>query len=436
MDDTNSRSTLPRSARAALGFLMLVALTSVCLLVTECSLRTFVYPTVDRSVKGWARQLFKSNQNSYLTAVLPLNSHCLFDDITTKHADYIFVLDSNGPCKLPGVNRQGFRTYEFPYSRQPEFFSILVLGASVADMLAARHNGITPSLLEQLLNRDWTDPQGRPFRVYDGSIGGARLPSQEQILLRHAVGFDAVIALDAGNELVMMRSKSPVDAPDAFPYLIHTKTYPARSRILYALRLRLEKVSIETFLADSILFQAVANLVGQAAIHDFDAYHSSPKGYTYDFGHHFDLPDAWNEDQLIKFNIDRYVRYSQNLHAIAAANGVKSLHFIQPISAHGKPLSNEEQKIVPLRNSDLYRDLEAETLRRLKGKPTYSLVDIFEKHTETIYADPIHPIWVSDLNLDRGGYTLIGKAIVERASIEWGLKKKKPAESQKPISKK
>ncbi len=406
-----------------LGALLLIT-TIVSFALVEIAIRFLIFPDKDRSQAGWARAAYESNQNAYLKVLMPHDRRgCTHRDIVTYHPDFGSVYNRVGSCRLPGVNRQGFRTYDFPFERRPEHFSILVLGGSVADSLAARHDGIASSILEVVANEGWTGPQGENIRILDGAIGGARLPTQERVLMRFGRSADAVLALDGANEVVSLRSDQSVDEPEEFMYLMISGNYPFHVRFFADLKAEMQKASSSNWLDNSALYQGVAALIGQIAIAGLENYTDS-KDYDAAFGNYFRLPKDWNEEKIVQYNVQRYIAYIQNFHDVAARLGIPSAHFLQPIAATGKRLTSDEAGFIPLTNFDLYRRLETETRRATKGLNSYSLLDVFKDHPETIYADPVHPLL--DTKDRDGGYYVIAKAILEKIGKQWGLRRKKP----------
>lgn len=395
-----------------------------CVFALEFALRYTLFTKEQRSQPDWPRRAFETNQNQYFvgSATFSKTKPCTLEDLSIEHPAYLLVFTTKPPCAPDGVNRFGFRSPEFPEYRSPKFFSILILGGSVADISAAAPKPKAPSYMEQAFTSKWLGPNGQPIRVFNAGLPGDQIPTQESILLRHGHVFDAVIALDGANELVSLRSRIPLGSPSSFPYLWGSGKFPWRIRTIYSLRLSLIRNTVGGWLSESVTIKGLTALLGQIAIHDLDRFYSSPEYYDL-YEKYFILPASWTEEEVIESNIQRYVRYTGNLHAIARNYDLLSLHVVQPITAVAKPLSEIEKTFAPLTNWDLYRRLESAAMKNPKNTAKLSLVEIFKDTSETVYSDQVHPL-VTDANQNDNGYTAMTNKIAEAAAQIWNLQKK------------
>jgi hypothetical protein len=92
------------------------------------------------------------------------------------------------------------------------------------------------------------------------------------------------------------------------------------------------------------------------------------------------------------WSIAQYQKYLRAISLVARDNGVLSAHFIQPVPAIDKPLSEDEKKVVgDLKYGPLYSEMTTALVGPgEKGIPIISLLDVFHGDTRTLYGDPIH----------------------------------------------
>jgi hypothetical protein len=106
----------------------------------------------------------------------------------------------------------------------------------------------------------------------------------------------------------------------------------------------------------------------------------------------FALPDGWDEEHRLGWATGQYRKYVRAMDAVAAQNHVLAAHFIQPAPAIGKPLTEEEKAVVgDLGYRARYERMTGDVLALAKeGSPIFSLLDLFDHNTQTLYADVIH----------------------------------------------
>ena len=105
----------------------------------------------------------------------------------------------------------------------------------------------------------------------------------------------------------------------------------------------------------------------------------------------------------------------------AAAHGVKSAFFLQPVPIWGKVLTEEEKKGAgDMSYIARYRDLVAGMMTlRERGLAIYDLGDVFQNETGTIYADAVHAHFQGKRSR---GYDLIAARMADDLAQAWGLK--------------
>jgi hypothetical protein len=149
----------------------------------------------------------------------------------------------------------------------------------------------------------------------------------------------------------------------------------------------------------------------------------------------FALPPGWDGERIFAHAVRSYVKYVAAMHAVAGLWGVRTAHFVQPVPAIDKPLTDAERAVVgDLDYADDYRRMTAQlaTLGRI-GVPVVPLLDVFAGRTETIYADHAH--FVRDARGDGLGYRLLAERMAGELGQAWGLAPRGAAASAaQPVS--
>ena len=337
------------------------------------------------------------------------------------------------PCGSPWANGQGFESkYELPRERDPRYYTILVLGGSVADMFASgAHDRIW---LEEFLNARFVSPNRRPFRVINGAIASGRYPVQNNVLTFYGASVDAAISIDGYNEAINVDKGAAIDAPAAMLYLSLIRA-PRSSSLFFWLRVVRQaryailnhKLLRGSFLAHFLCKKALGSM----------AHVNKKEGISQELlGRYFELPDDWTPDERKKWNMSRYETYVRLLKAQAGAFPVKFAYFLQPVSGIGKTLTAEESA----RSGRLSRSGEdrrlssrtylsfvrsAQTLRS-GGVPAFDLTDLFREIPGTVYSDDVH-FFIDYETGESLGNELMAERIGETLARAWGLKPKTAA---------
>ncbi|MCB0385211.1 MAG: hypothetical protein KDD43_07445, partial [Bdellovibrionales bacterium] len=121
------------------------------------------------------------------------------------HPYFAFVKNPYHPCNQRGAwtNRHGFlNPEEFPEVGESEHFDILILGGSVASLVAMGwdHSVRDSNDIEMLLNQKFRPPLGKSFRVFNGAMDGGSQPLQNAVLMNLGDRFEGVILIDGYNE--------------------------------------------------------------------------------------------------------------------------------------------------------------------------------------------------------------------------------------------
>jgi hypothetical protein len=290
---------------------------------------------------------------------------------------------------MPYVNNVGLFERDFPSTRPDDQFVVLLTGGSVAAQFGWSVDG-GPCYLERFLNDRFISPTGKPFVVLDGADGAWKQPQQTILFLLYADAVHAVVTLDGFNEHYMLESASRFEYPANNFHQVNPLVSQQFSDMMgqWATgRLRSIAASnaiLSTSQAAYTFVSALETLAARRAA-------SRPKPKT-TIESVFARPSNWTSEQQKKWAIGQYQKYMLAMTAIAEQNGVLSAHFIQPAPAIGKPLSDDEKRVVgDLKYGPLYAEMTEELVSLTqRGTPTISLLDIFAGDTQTLYGDPIH----------------------------------------------
>ncbi len=350
---------------------------------------------------------------------------CSNDDIYVPHPLFDSVYRPSGPCALPGVNRLGFRSREYPLAPEQGKFRILVLGASVADLLASYSPN---SFLENAFRELARGPRGEDIEVYSGAVGGWRLPNQEIAFNRFITQFDAVIALDGHNEFFLLDSPGGILAPNTFFLAPHVRYDSWLWGPLHQLYRLVEPWRWRFGFRNSVAFQALVHVWRRSLEgHFLEASRASEalvmaNVYGYPTGE-AELPEEARSQDLVT----RFAKYSKMLHATSKAIGKRSLHVLQPVAFVGKTLVDSETELRDESSGKRYRAFVDDVLAETRGEATYSLLDIFADDSDrAVYLDRVH---FKEDEAGHYGHKKAARAIVELAIRQWRLRPPKPETS-------
>jgi hypothetical protein len=139
----------------------------------------------------------------------------------------------------------------------------------------------------------------------------------------------------------------------------------------------------------------------------------------------FALPQEWDEEHRVAWGAGQYRKYIRAMGAVAAQNGGLHAHFIQPVPAIGKSLTDEEKRVVgDLGYRARYERITSDVLALSNdGVPVFSLLDVFAHNTGTLYADVIHLRQSPDGTSE--GYGLMAERMATVLARTWHLRSKR-----------
>lgn len=388
--------------------------TVLVLLVVEVALRYGAASASERQIG--ARNLLTGATNRFTQRAE--SDSCAWADSVVAHPYLAYVHHAIPPCGLSRVNNAGMESdLSLPLAREPQFFTVLLEGASVAEQLGAG------DWLRQAFEKRYHLPDGRRFRFLNAAIGATSYPRQAILTLLYGHAVDAVLVLDGFNEVAFSsHSGSLLGAPSQV-YLRQIKR-PGANRLLARMELSRwvgEGISGIPLLSRSFLgyflYRATTpSELARGSARDMLDWDERSAAYLQSFV----APDEWSLNQRRDWNAERYVEGVRLNQALAKSLEIAFAHFLQPVPNLFKPLTVQE-RAMQITSFDTTQYLNIE--RRL-AEPSespiasYSLLRLFDGVESPIYADFIH----CEMNAAGSiGYEMIAAAIAQRVGSSWGL---------------
>lgn len=369
-----------------------------------------------------ARTRLDALGNTFVAGLTRQDSGCRYVDTLYPHPYLGFVHHGNPPCGWSEVNNIGLFGPDYPSERRDDRFVVLVTGGSVsAQLMNSGPNG-TP-YLQAILNRDYVSPNGRPFLLLNGGDGGWHQPQQLILFLLYADAVHAVVTLDGFNERYLfgagMRFEFPsINFEEINPllgsaYSDVVKRWMAGKLYGYAQASRILSRSQVAYL---VLARIDAYLKQQQQL-----YTARERTNIHTI---FALPKDWDEEHRVAWARGQYRKYIRAMGAVAVQNEVLFAHFIQPVPAIGKPLTEQEKAVVgDLGYRTQYERIAGDVLGLANdGTPIFSLLDLFEHNPHTLYADTIHLHRSADGTSE--GYSLMAERMASILARTWHLRPK------------
>lgn len=373
-----------------------------------------------------AVQLFERTQNTYVRDATK-GTTCRYVDTLYPHPYVAFVHHANPPCGMSNVNNVGLFGHDYPTVRNPDYYTVILTGGSVASQLAQNQAPPAPLYLEEELNKKYVSPNGKPWLVLNGGDGAWKEPQPFILFSLYANSVDAVVNLGGFNEHYFFwpGAQERLERPlsnfiDVNPFVADENFGDAA--IGWVMGRLAGWLALNPILSHSHAAYLVIHGI-EAAAKGKDSFKSNKKTTLNGI---FKMPEDIRRDAEREFavQISLYQKYLRATEALARDYNVKSAYFIQPAPAYGKVLTEEEKRVVgDLAYGPLYRKM-AEGLMTLRQRnlAMYDLGDIFANVKETIYADHIH-YW-RDAAGESPGNRLMAARIGELLAETWGLQKK------------
>ncbi len=397
-----------------------IVFSSIIVLILFYSLLEFVsYLSLSTEEKKLPpSQLLSVNQNKFIED-FSLKTGCLFSETIIGHPVLGYVhrqtpFMTERCRKTISVNNIGMRSpRNLPLRKNPNEFSVMIVGGSVAEQFANYVTSNGHLYFEDLLNKEIKLPEGKKFKVYNGSLGGWSMPNQIHMIELYGERVDGVIALDGYNEAYPVSKGLRLE--QIFPdlYLLANSRYNGFNqlylRTLWALQYGLSHKIIKHSYFFNVSYQIMV-----AFFHDMIM---SPELLEEFSKGNIEQINLAKED-AVNWSLNNLKRFNFQFHSLAKANGLKSAQFLQPTRLYGKVLTEKEKKPHELIEKEIYQKIENMYKSLAKEKmPVYSLTNVFEKDRQDIFSDHIH--YIKDQNDISYGNEKIAAAIVERLKKTW-----------------
>ncbi len=316
------------------------------------------------------------------------------------------------------VNNIGLNGREWPLRKDPEKFTILVIGGSVARDIALAGEDVP--YLESILNERYEFP--RPVQILCGGNSNWFIQQADMLYNLYGEVGDAVVTVSGFNEKqAMMGGVLRLEWPNKSIIQLN----PLATRGFEPIGSAWEAQKLKDFsLAHGWRTVYFATWVMRQRLEQ-SATSQTSDGNNFDTM--FALPKEWSREERTEFNLQQYEKYVRQIDVLAAQNGAKSANVIQPVPAIGKTLTDEEKRVAgKLNYVDAYNALAAHMLAT--DLPLIDLRDVFEDHPETIYCDSVHCVpsekQAGDNFRRSDGYRLMSERIATELARLWKIPEK------------
>lgn len=373
-----------------------------------------------------AAELFERTQNTYLRDATK-GTACRYVDTLYPHPYVGFVHHANPPCGQPWVNNVGLYGPDYPVIKNPDRYTVILTGGSVASQLGQNSAPPAPRYLEEELNKKYVSPNGKPWLVLNGGDGAWKEPQPFILFSLYASSVDAVVNLGGYNEYYFFWPLAPERLERPLSNFVEVNPFVADENfgdaaIGWVMGRLAGGLARAPILGHSHAAYVMVRAI-EAAAKGQDVFKSSKKTTLNSI---FDMP--WelrkNVDLAFGIQLGLYQKYLRATEAVAHDNGVKSAYFLQPAPAWGKTLTEDEKRSVgDLSYRNLYREVVTGMMTlRERGLPIYDLGDLLVNEKGTLYADHIH--FIRDAKGESPGYRIMAARVSELLAETWGLQKK------------
>lgn len=400
-----------------------VSLAVIVLALTFAGLELISYLAFSQQERTAGPAQFFSLQHNQFIEDIGQQVGCSFAQTTIGHSMLGFTHRRNGTlssqCQM-SINNIGINTTrDLPLTKQLEDFAILIVGGSVANLLANYQISPENTYLEDLLNHTYKPPGAKKrFRIYNGAAGAWAMPNQLNMMIMYDERIDGVIAVDGYNEGFPIGAGRRLEQiPAATQILTNLSKDDWKFDYMNSLA-RYKHMVASSFLKHSYFFNIVykflATALGKWII---------PEKVTNEFyeGNTERLP--LTNEAAKEWSAQSLERYCAKLHIFGQKLGLKTAQFLQPTRLFGKTLTEDEKLAMEFIKESDYRRIQKSYLKLSRqGLPVFDLTEVFIAEKERIYSDHIHYLQ-NDNGISRGN-ELVAQAIVHQLGSAWGLKKR------------
>lgn len=310
-----------------------------------------------------------------------------------------------------------------------------VIGGSVA---VSTVNNSSPKGLYEILFAKLPEYKGREVIIHNLTAGGLKQPQQLMMLnYYYSLGaeFDVLISLDGFNDVAIpvseyTHSKVHPSYPRSWGHRMAAKvskdlvdlvaekqnlqaTHASRAKLMSNAWLRNSPLSNLLWRLSNVNYTNAVSKV-DLAVADLEKKDTSKRDFFYEeFGPDYDFTSM---EDLFQYSVDIWANSSHLIHAIAEANDVKYLHFLQPnqyVEGSKPVMSAAEKKIAFMKGG--YGALYKEMYPLIVQKTEWFKERGIEFHDLSfIYKDVESDIYIDNCcHVNSNGSNLMIKKIVE-----------------------
>jgi hypothetical protein len=343
------------------------------------------------------------------------HSHCDWLGTLYPHPTLGFVQHNLPPCGIH-INEQSVYGREFP--PKGEAYVVLMLGGSVASHIVSAFPGLQINWLEEELNRRFYSPSKKPFAVINGAMGAWKHPNQMLRMASLNSRVDAFVTIEGFNEAQTISQRKQLESV-AFPYFLVAGLPDVDRGIIPHLLVFRKFMQRWQVLESSYLVLTTYFQLKKIAVGRFNRLvNDSHLARIYDY------PAGMSMREKLDAGFAQYHDYITAMDALATGYRKPISFFLQPIPSLYKPLHESDWPSRKLFETDLYLRLEKEILGRKYNKmKVHSALRVFEKNSDWIYKDDVHP-WIDPRTGESPGYRQLAAFIAEEIGKDWKLKKR------------
>ncbi|MBI4598369.1 MAG: hypothetical protein HY737_08230 [Candidatus Omnitrophica bacterium] len=355
-------------------------------------------------------------RNVYLEQLVPAQMD--YADLMFPHPYLSFVHNPAVRVNTVQINNIGLLGHDMPMKKEPGVFVILLTGGSVASQLAGLR--VEQNELERELNAHYRTGDIKRFIVLNGGVGAWHQPQQFMLFALYAQVLDGVITLDGFNERYVVTSPNrSFEFPADNYFVAMTNQYGSSESVLplwidgKLLKLQqrvwlLHHSRLCYFVVSQLRAWARGAYVTQGSMRIQPTTQAITERLLAPTG-------SWTKEEKWQLAISEYQKYIRMMNVIAESRQIRRLFLIQPVPALGKRLTADERKVVgDLSYGAAYQRM-TDRLLQLKGErvPIYSLLDVFDRSTDSLYQDAVH--------VSSEGNRIMVRRILELLEREWGF---------------
>jgi hypothetical protein len=315
-------------------------------------------------------------------------------NVLAPHPYLVFIHPSRPECKSRS-NNTGHRGPDVPLTKNPEHYTVMILGGSVANQLFQFKSEEIRAYFQKKHPR-------KNIVILNGALEGWKQPQQLFMLQMYGEVIDAALSIEGYNEMMFnyrLGYNLRFDAPFLAGYRKANPGFltPREQFAMGASAWMFDTLNNNPFLRYSKTAYFISDRIRSGLAQEMNAPAENPgevssKNATLKHLEKvFRLPTEWTLEQKRQHALQQYLKYISLMDATAKAYGISLAIFLQPAPALHKTLSAEEKNNVgSLDYRDDYLLFEKTLLKQGNTLPVYSLLEVFSNTHDTLYKDGIH----------------------------------------------